>query len=662
MIIQTMKRVLTTTAIAALLLTTISHAASAYTKVITESDGETYISSGSIYSQDGTWTMNTSFSIDTLHDFIYGNNEYVAIGQHGTYAISKDGRRWQSQSRIGDYHLSTIVWTGKQYMMWGSRDDYGYGDSMVFISADGVTWKRQDTNLDEALTKAILVNEKFYGTDHYGNAYVSTDGIQWADLQTGPKGKEQVTSISSVNGLLIAQNYNGQYMATSKDGTKWIEKTNKGDDFYIFEIIWNGKQYVGAGNGGFYTSPDAQTWKKLPFIKGGQVGNIAYDGKIYVAMGLLKQGSQTNRVIFSSTDLKNWKSTPLPGTQIISSMISTKDGFVGVSSHDPHFPKVTYYYYSKDGQSWEVNLLGSSSDFNSSATNGKRTVLVGDDGAVVYTDDGKTWRPSAILDSTLAPHLSSVVWDGKKFVAAGLKGVYVSTDGAKWKLIQMKWREPIFNLLKYLVWTGDRFLAAGQFGGIFTSKDGYTWKELGNQTDFNMESLMWDGKKFIASQGLGGVKPSRIVYSSDGLKWKVAKLPSASGLPYIMKNSKGYVAAGTGNDYVLTSKDGITWKKEVTNVPDANSLISDFISVIDDKFVRYAAYEHHATVLYSDDGVKWKVKPLVLSGEDAVEDDDKYPIGRMGSVVKAYGSYIFSGRESRIITIPDLTNITTLQK
>lgn len=605
---------------------------------------------GDSYSPNGTWTyIEGGFGGYALTDFIYGNQEYISIGARGTYAVSKNGKDWSSSTRFHDYYLSSIVWTGQQYVMWGSPNNNQYAAPAAFFSPDGKNWTREETDMERGLAGVQYAFGRYYGIDNYGLTYESPDGVKWKALKPSAKWKEDI-GFTQANGLLIAlSSSKAPFIAISKDGSQWTERSLSKP---VSEVIWNGKQYVAVGEAGVFTSPDALNWSKTSGMSPGiKLYDIDYNGKTYVSTGYLQQKDYSKQpVVYTSTDLKTWKSDRMVGGQLVGRIIGTEQGFVGVSAPGSS-RSVSYGYFSKDGKNWSVGFLGSPTGFRGMATNGKRAVFLGEDGAVLSTEDGIHYRKSIVLTSLGAPDFSQTIWDGKKFVATGSHGVYLSSDGLTWRFVPIR-SGSAYESTHAIVRNGNKLVAFGLYGRVFTSSDGEKWTKIynGNTKFIGTSNIIWDGKKYLATKEVASGQ--KLIYSSDGIVWKDAVMPkgSFSGM-VVAKNSKGYVAIdGFVQNRVLVSKDGITWKLADNNLKDYDRTMTTYLDLANDQFITSFISSKEDTIAFSGDGTTWTVKPVVQ-----YTGDSTFLLGGLGYVGKLKGNHVFFGGGT--LLVPDLAKI-----
>ena len=76
---------------------------------------------------------------------------------------------------------------------------------------------------------------------------------------------------------------------------------------------------------------------------------------------------------------------------------------------------------------WQTAANSSTSgDLRAIVWSGERFVAVGEDGSIVYSNDGDTWHAVASLPTS--NHLNDVAWSGKRFVAVGSNGTILVAE------------------------------------------------------------------------------------------------------------------------------------------------------------------------------------------------------------------------------------------
>ncbi|WP_186438405.1 stalk domain-containing protein [Cohnella terricola] len=628
---------------------------------VTELDNETVIQLDKASSLGNeTWSMSNSNLLAAPTGFVYGKNEYVVTSGSGTIAVSPNGRDWSTLSSMGNYLLNTIEWNGSEYLIIGFQckkircESAQYGDPIAFISKDGRNWNKRATNLkSEPVMDVVWTTNKYIAITQYGKALSSVDGIKWNEI-SGLSSKYKWNSIYTSNGKTILTTWGSKDIAVSQDGVNWAVKSNSSNSIHISNVIWNGKQFIAGGEGGVYSSTDALNWKLLSSIKDSKFNVIAYNGSKYVGIGLV--GS--NKVIFTSSDLKKWTQKPLQGSEMTAGLLATKDGFVGISAYNPDSPKNCLYYYSKDGQDWSIDFV-STTGYHAIATNGNRTVVVGNNGSIIYTDDGVKWNKSSIVTvidngyTKSMPGLADVEWGAGKFVAVGNGGIYTSKDGRTWTRSLNKFG------IGQVVWTGKFFVAVGSIDpDIYVSQDGVSWNEksigVKNKYNYSVRNMISaNGKVYLIVQNFSNRNDIHfeVLSSSDWLKWTQTRLPSS--IMDVLKfawNGENFIVGDIGEKKVYLSKDAVHWSMKQTNIDEKTPHYTRMIMNDQNMFVLTGA----RGLWISKNGTEWEHKPLF--GSDFENDEYGPGFFMLGDMVKAHGKYIFVAGSS-IYTIKDIKNI-----
>lgn len=611
------------------------------------------------------WTEDFTFSSNAPYALTQGkNNEYLAVGPYGTVLKSKDGVSWKALSKFGNYHLTTIAWDGKRYVMFGTNTTYDMDiynkPSEAFISPDGLSWTKVDFAPGETIEQLEWGKNGFValGTKHI---FTSKDGTNWTTSYT-LKSQRGWNGLHVVNNTIFVSSYDNKYVLVSKDGVTWSTKTYNASAA-IRDLIWSGKQYIGVGNG-IYTSTDGVNWKKQSKSpKGVQLKTVLYGNNTYIVTGSSNlDGVANSNIAYTSKDGITWKKINLSYLQTnIYTMYPVKGGFAGIGSNDKqNSPDGTYSIYTKDGSTWSYRLIGTatSGDFNALATNGKRTVAVGMYGSVVYTDDGKTWRtsnPFSYREKFGRASLFDVAWGANKFVAVGNGGVYYSPDGSSWKQAKVTFKDQLGDLTN-ITWAGSFFVASDQVYGTYTSKDGVNWTRVASVSKDWLTSMVWDGKKLLASFRVHnyntGIGTTKLMQTTDGVHWKLVKILDLNQT-YLAWSGTAYVAIDpyvAGKAWV--SKDGLNWMKKTTNLVDHTSGFN-FLNAFDGSFfaMNHTYSETDGEYVFSDqyfvskDGIQWK----------KVAMPEKHPgvkifgTEMMKDGIKMYGKFIFVGTYGEIM-------------
>jgi hypothetical protein len=221
---------------------------------------------------------------------------------------------------------------------------------------------------------------------------------------------------------------------------------------------------------------------------------------------------------------------------------------------------------SRDGITWEDGYQSDPAQlrqFTAAASSPDTFVAVGlpinagerpsGQTAFALSSDGLTWTAFE-LNQTAA--LTSVAYGNGVFVAVGSRGqdavALVSTDGFEW----LDAMDPNSAGFSSVIFAGDQFIAVGSSGRIATSPDGFSWEEQDSGTVQPLFSVAYADGLYVAG-GAGGM----IVTSPDSIHWKTQSSGQSADIKTLTFGAGTFVAGPSINGYVLSSTDGVQWKK-----------------------------------------------------------------------------------------------------
>lgn len=332
---------------------------------------------------------------------------------------------------------------------------------------------------------------------------------------------------------------------------------------------------VGKGKNTIACSEDGKTWKGLGNVLFEQGYGVAWNGKMWVAVGLLGRTNGTANTIAycetDPTDPANWWGL---GTTVFTSagrgVAWNGSMWVAVGTGQNSIA------WSYDGKNWNGlgrkvlggggygvacnGLTGSKSMW---VATGSRGGGGGAQGGIAYSNDGKTWTNAqckggvegcatkGIGSDRLTRGLivfgsvgTTVAWNGKIWVAGGSQGandkyklysptIAWSEDGKNWFGVSNS-NQLLANGCSGLAWNGNMWLAtgwsyrsgAGQVNArpasnnIARSQDGKNWTIINNTLLIGSSGMAWNGSLWITG-GNNEYYQSRnmLSYSEDGEKW-----------------------------------------------------------------------------------------------------------------------------------------------
>jgi len=148
-------------------------------------------------------------------DMTCGGGIFVVVGSTnsvGTIITSPDGATWtpQTVTPVGGF-ISSVACNGSQFVAVGNNDGNEYTASL-----SGTGWIRNSIPGGNLVSYA---NGLYLVPLNSGTNLISTDGFNWSLLPTGLT--NQLGKVIYADRLFIARS--GSYLATSTDGTNWIQ-------------------------------------------------------------------------------------------------------------------------------------------------------------------------------------------------------------------------------------------------------------------------------------------------------------------------------------------------------------------------------------------------------------------------------------------------------
>ncbi|MFZ6873793.1 hypothetical protein ACO0LF_17175 [Undibacterium sp. Di27W] len=202
---------------------------------------------------------------------------------------------------------------------------------------------------------------------------------------------------------------------------------------------------------------------------------------------------------------------------------------------------------SSDGIHWEHTILADASKPSSSAVpifepwgfsygNG-RFVAVGSDGKIIWSADGKNWKPAANVADFKVYGFGWSAYVNGKFYAGGSTPdvVYVSSDGNNWQMQKIitdaDTTRPIG--LTGMQYVNGQYIASDSAGSLMYSKDSITWKTIfkGRHSDnVNGNAIVTGaGQLMVADIASSFTNDGDyILYSCDGMNWEKTKVPNGT--------------------------------------------------------------------------------------------------------------------------------------
>ena len=216
---------------------------------------------------------------------------------------------------------------------------------------------------------------------------------------------------------------------TSTDGTNWTAQTS-GTTEQLNDIIFNKwavgergvPEYIAVGqNGNILHSNNATTWYSKTSGVSTELRAIAYNGDTYVVVG-------AGGVVLTSQNVTSWISRTSGTGQTLFDVIYNDDvdKFIAIGTSGTILE-------SSDGITWSAQESGTSEDLYGITWSEERTVIAGDDGTLIISDDGGlTWETNILNTNVEADRYqdsADLILKNKKLIAAQAVYAYVDANG-----------------------------------------------------------------------------------------------------------------------------------------------------------------------------------------------------------------------------------------
>ena len=324
---------------------------------------------------------------------------------------------WTARTSGVSQNLNSVIATETEMIVAGNN-------GTVLSSAEGTTWTIKYTNNNFDLINILYVSQikKILATGTNGVRLFSEDLENW-ELYAGIT--ETVTSVcySEKLDLYCLVGFNG-YIATSEDGTTWIQRTS-GVSFKLRKVKYNNyiEKFIAVGESqNILISEDGINWTTSSTGTQTSFNDFAfYENTIILVSGYF--GSNIVRV--STDGMQTWGNVTIQTTTVDAIEYFEKaDLFVAVGAGTTG--KV---YTSEDGTTWNIiPILQSGGGLKAVASNENIVVAIGDYGIVYRSYNGIDWE---YVQNNVASTLVGLVYDSyaKLFITFYTK-IYISGDGS----------------------------------------------------------------------------------------------------------------------------------------------------------------------------------------------------------------------------------------
>jgi hypothetical protein len=262
------------------------------------------------FSRDGrTWTHRRTDREGVLLQYVaFLDGRCLAAGRYGgdrLAFVTGDGVKWEPVKIEGQPYatrLDAVYVAGGRFhaVLFEDRTKFG-----AISSADGKTWQPRRSILsdwkalrfDAHLRRFAVGNGRVVAVGDYGARLVQAPGADKFEAVQKAQAKDTLIDIAFGNGVFVGGGLHGLRMR-SKDGLEWTDRAVGEEGEHINSMIFDGKRFVGIGQGATYFSPDGVKWTQTPNTNAPTVA--AFGDGVYV-------GSVWPGKLLRSTDAVHWQ-------------------------------------------------------------------------------------------------------------------------------------------------------------------------------------------------------------------------------------------------------------------------------------------------------------------------------------------------------------------
>ena len=220
----------------------------------------------------------------------------------------------------------------------------------------------------------------------------------------------------------------------------------------------------------------------------------------------------------------------------------------------------TVYLQGLD-ERWAPAVTGVTNYLRGVALMGDRFLVVGENGCILWSDDGSVFQPAQVSPAT-ANWFEGVAASAQRAVAVGDNGaVYTSTNGTNWA----QSASGTVEWLRGVAFGGGTFVAVGENGTILRSTSGTSWSKTTSGTAHlnRVRYLGTSGAGQFYIAGNGGV----VLSSSTGATpWTSLNTGLTNNLFDVALNDTGLLVVGD-QEVGFRALGQTTWTNHITALP-----------------------------------------------------------------------------------------------
>ena len=252
---------------------------------------------------------------------------------------------------------------------------------------------------------------------------------------------------------------------------------------------------------------------------------------------------------------ERWRwSNPLPHGNNVLDMLVVSDLAVQVGDGG------SVYVQREDGR-WAPAVTGVTNYVRGVASMGGRLVVVGENGCILWSDDGAVFQPAQLQPAT-ANWFEGVAASAQRAVAVGDNGaIYVSTNGITWTASNsgtVEW-------LRGVAFGGGAFVAVGENGTILRSTSGVSWSSTTVGTA-HLNRVRYLGLGSGGQFYIVGNSGVALASATGTPPWTSLTTGTTNNLFDVALNDTGLLVVGD-QEVRFRASGQTTWTNQVTDLP-----------------------------------------------------------------------------------------------
>jgi photosystem II stability/assembly factor-like uncharacterized protein len=434
---------------------------------------------------------------------MYASDASVVAGriQSSVYRSIDSGQIWSSILTIYFNGVQALAVNGDGRLFAGTSDGR-------ILSSEGVDtlWSEIKVSNKPINTVVLDLSQNLYaGTGGAGVFKSSDDGNSWSNIGLSDK---SVQSLASNNDYLYAGLNNDGGFYTFNSGGGWLQRGMSVTSVWALTTDSKGNAFAGVlgrdSDGGVYKSIDTGAhWFQI----NSGLTNLDVVSLCTDKLGNLYAGTEWGGTFRLVNGSASWMQSG-PTLDVIWSMAANSKGFIFAGGDDSG----RVYRSSDAGITWAlVHINPSSGQVFELTSHPNDNLYAGivNEGVLISTDNGETWKHTSVPDSTVES--VCVNSSGQIFAGTLSSGIFRSTDNGS------TWTQANNGLTNNWVWqlacnSLDQLFAGTIGGGVFKStNEGNDWIPInsGLTIDLEVRALAFDANEYLYSAfGSGGVSRS----------------------------------------------------------------------------------------------------------------------------------------------------------